>query len=67
MQKYVFVRTPMKAARLLDAGFSYIQAPYSSQSQMYIFEHTEALMSFLLEHFESAEDYFVKEGALLTF
>ena len=67
MQKYVFVRTPMKAARLLDAGFHYLQAPYSSQAQFYVFEHSEALMNFLLEHFDASEDYTIKDGALLTF
>ena len=67
MQKYVFIKSPMKAAQLLNAGFSYLQAPYNSHSGAYIFEHTEALMIFLLQNFDAADDYMVKDGALLTF
>lgn len=67
MQKYVYVRSPLKAAQLLNLGFSYIKAPFNTDSPMFIFSVDEKLMRILESQFSVNEDYIVRDGALLTF
>lgn len=67
MQKYVYVRSPMKAAQLLERGFSYIKAPFGSKNPMFIFSMTDALQTVLDNSFVVGEDYIVRDGALVNF
>ena len=67
MQKYVYVRSPLRAAQLIDLGFSYIKAPFNAKEPMYIFSAEDKLMQFLQAEFSVNEDYIVRDGALLTF
>lgn len=67
MQKYVYVKSPLKAAQLLEKGFSYIKAPLSGAVPMYIFEASEALLRCVQGSFAVGEDYVVRDGALVNF
>lgn len=67
MQKYVYVRSPMKAARLVDAGFSYMKAPFEQSSTMFIFPFNETLIKLLNEDSVDGRDYMIRTGALLVF
>lgn len=67
MQKYVYIRSPLKAAQLLEAGFSYMKAPFGSDNSVFIFEVNDALMQFLQRSFTLGEDYIVQDGARMNF
>lgn len=57
----------MKAAQLVEAGFSYIKAPFGSDNPMFIFSAEDALLTYLQNNFTFAEDYIVRDGALMNF
>ena len=67
MQKYVYVRSPLKAAQLLEIGFSYIKAPFGSKTPMFIFSLTDSLQSVLDSGFIMGEDYIIRDGAIVNF
>lgn len=56
----------MKAAQLLDRGFRSIKAPVARDQSLFIFEYSEALQSYLAEHF-ALSDYTVSDRALICF
>ena len=56
----------MKAAQLLDRGFRSIKAPVARDQSLFIFEYSEALQSYLTEHF-ALSDYTVSDRALICF
>ena len=64
--KYIYVRSPLKAAQLLDRGFRSIKAPVARDQSLFIFEYSEALQSYLAEHF-ALSDYAVSDRALICF
>lgn len=67
MQKYVYVKSPMKAAQLLERGFSYIKTPFNSKENMFVFALDEALQHVLSAEFIQGHDYIVRDGALIAF
>ena len=67
MQKYIYIRSPLKAAQLVEAGFSYMKAPFASNNQMFIFAYDESMMPILHSDFAVGEDYVIRDGALLAF
>ena len=64
--KYIYVRSPLKAAQLLDRGFRSIKAPVARDQSLFIFEYSEALQAYLTEHFAQS-DYTVSDRALICF
>lgn len=67
MQKYVYVRSPLKAAQLLEAGFSYMKAPFDSDNSVFIFDANDSLLQVLQSSFALGEDYIVQDGARMNF
>ena len=67
MQEYVYVRSPLQAAQLLEQGFSYIRTPMGRGDSLYVFEATPALLAVLQEQFTVNEDYIIRSGALINF
>lgn len=66
-QKYIYVRSPMKAGELLGNGFSYIKAPLAGEDAVFVFEATDELMKVLLENYTFNKDYTVSCGAKICF
>lgn len=66
MSKYIFVRSPLKAAQLLEKGFSYVKAPVARDQTVFIFEDSGDLRDYLSANF-SAADYSVSNQALICF
>lgn len=67
MQKFIYVRSPLKAAQLVEAGFSYMKAPFESNIPMFIFSYDESMMPILQADFALGEDYIIRDGALVAF
>ncbi len=67
MQKYVYMRSPLQAAQLLERGFSYITTPIDRDHSFYVFDATPALLAVLKEQFTVNEDYIIQDGALVNF
>lgn len=67
MQKFIYVRSPLKAAQLVEAGFSYMRAPFGTNESMFIFSYDEAMMPILQADFALGDDYIVRDGALVAF
>jgi len=65
MQKYVYMRSPLKAAQLLERGFSYVRSPMARGNCFYIFEAVPALLAVLDEQFTVNEDYVLRDGAVM--
>lgn len=67
MQKYIYVRSPLKAAQLVEAGFSYMKALFGVNEPMFIFSYQEAMMPILQADFALGDDYIIRDGALVAF
>ena len=65
-KQYVFVRSPLKAAQLLDKGFPYVKTPFAKDQAIFVFESSDALREYLAEHF-AASEYTVSNQALICF
>lgn len=65
-QKYVYVRSPLTAAELLQEGFTYVKTPMARGQSVFVFAHSDALMAYLAEHC-TEQDYAVADRALLCF
>lgn len=64
--QYVFIRSPLKAAQLLEKGFPYTQTPLTKDKSVFIFEASDTLCEYLSEHF-SASEYTISSQALMCF
>lgn len=67
MQKYVYVRSPLQAAQLLEQGFSYVRTPMGRGDSLYVFMADPALLAVLREQFTVNEDYVIRDSALISF
>ena len=67
MQKYIYVKSPMIAAHLLDRGFSYMRVPFGSTNPVFIFSFNDAIIQCLEEECIVGQDYVVRDGAVINF
>lgn len=67
MQKFLYISSPLTAARLVEAGFSCVRSNLNAAQTVFMFEVNQTLLEYVQQRFTAAERYKIVDGARVNF